>query len=73
MGIRGVVCLVRNVVVAKKRRFLTMMMIAISILLLGIVQILAVITDIKILKRIETLEYEVFGFPSIFDYDIEER
>lgn len=48
-----------------------MMMIAISILLLGIVQILAVITDIKILKRIETLEDEVFGFPDIFDYDVE--
>ena len=49
-----------------------MMMIAISILLLGIVQILAVIMDIKILKRIETLEDEVFGFPDIFDYDVEE-
>ena len=49
-----------------------MMMIAISILLLGIVQILAVITDIKILKRIETLKDEVFGFSDIFDYDVEE-
>lgn len=49
-----------------------MMMIAISILLLGIVQILAVITDIKILKRIETLEDEVFGFSDVFDYDVEE-
>lgn len=49
-----------------------MIMIAISILLLGIVQILAVITDIKILKRIETLEDEVFGFSDIFDYDVEE-
>lgn len=48
-----------------------MMMIAISILLLGIVQILAAITDIRILKRIETLEDEVFDFPDIFDYDVE--
>ena len=30
------------------------------------------ITDIKILKRIETLEDEVFDFPDIFDYGVEE-